>query len=84
MQYMTRDVCLSEGPPGGIVSHFVGRVYKPYICIAIYGFACGQEINDLTDGAVNQLSVDKILKFSLSSDWSVGHSKKYPTLISMT
>jgi hypothetical protein len=60
---MTRNACFPRGPPGGIVSHFVGRVYEPYIRVTVDGFTCSQEVDDLTDGPVNQLSMDKVLKF---------------------
>jgi len=62
MQYVTGNICFSKGPPGG-VSHFVGRVYEPYVRVAVDSFTCGQEVDNLTNGTVNQFSMDKILKF---------------------
>lgn len=63
MQYMAGDICFSKGPPGGVVSHFVGRVYEPYVGVPVESFTCSQEVDNLTNGAVNQLSRDKILEF---------------------
>lgn len=64
MQYMTGNICFSKGRPGD-VSHFVGRVYEPYVRVTVDGFTCGQEVDNLTNGTVNQFSMDKILKFHL-------------------
>ena len=63
IQYMTRKVCLSDGPPGSIVSHFVGGIYEPYVRIPVDSFACSQEVDDPANRPVNQLSMDKILDF---------------------
>lgn len=62
IQHMTGYVCSS---PGGIVPHFVVRIYEPYVRIPVDGFACSQELNDLADGPVDQLSMDEILELPL-------------------
>lgn len=71
IQNMLRDV--SIGSPGCIFPHLVERVYETYVRVAVDSFTCSQEVDDLADGSVDQLSVNEILKFLLVRLSSVGH-----------
>jgi hypothetical protein len=56
---------ISVGSPGYVHQHFVGGVYETYVRIPVDGLTCGQEIDDLADGPVDQLSLNEILRLLL-------------------
>lgn len=70
IQDMPRNFLVSS--PDCIRLHFASGVDKTYIRVPIDGFACGQEVNNLADGPVDQLSMNEILKVLLVKR-SVGH-----------
>jgi len=83
IQYMPGNTCLWAGPPGGS-PHFVVRVDETYVRVPIDSFACGQKVDNLANGPVDQFSVGKVLKSPLIKLWQVYDPMEYPTLMSMT
>lgn len=65
IQYMPRNVWFSIVSSFRVGPHFVVRVYKPYGRVSVDGFTCSQEVDNLADGPVDQLSLNEILEFSL-------------------
>lgn len=78
MQDVPRNV--SVGSPDRIFVHFVGRVYEPYIRIAVDGFTCSKEVDDFAEGPVDQLPLHEVLKGFLVRLSSVGHPESTPLL----
>lgn len=83
VQYMPGNTHLSVRPPH-VTPHFVVRVDEPYIRVPVDGFLCGEEVDNLADGPVDQLSTDEILKSPLIKFWRVSDPRGLPTLMSMT
>ena len=83
IQYMSGDICPSVGSPGG-VPHFVSRVNESYVRVPVDGLTCSQEVDNLTNGPVDQFPVCKILESPLIKLCHVCDPMNYSTLMSMT
>ena len=83
IQYMPGNSRLVVGSPGD-TPHFVVRVNEPNVRVPVDSVACSQEVDNLPDGPVDQLSTDEILKQSVIKLLQVGDPRQYTTLMSMT
>jgi len=67
LQDMKRDV--SVGTSGCVGPQIVVCVYKTYVGVPVDGFSCGQKVDNLANGPVDQLPMDEILdKHHLAAD----------------
>jgi len=83
IQYMPGNTHPWVRSPGD-TPHFVVRINEPYVRVPIDGITRAQEVDNLPNGPVDQLSVDEILKSPIIKPLQVGDPRKYTTLMSMT